>query len=119
MKKFMVIARVNGCDYLTKVAAHNAYGAEHKIIDIGVCGKHEYGVENCMAYDLEAMKIDTFRHNAINAEPIAYDELVNIINERNAEITRKDCAENRMREIEKQMKLLQEEYNKAQEIYTA
>lgn len=119
MTRFMVIARVNGCDYLTKVEAQSAYGAEHKIIDTGVCGKHEYGVENCMAYDLEAMKTDTFRYNAINAEPISYDDLVKVINERNAEIVRKDCAEDKMREIERQMKLLQEEYNKAQEIYTA
>lgn len=115
----MVIARVNGIDYLAKVIAQSEYGAEHLVLDKGICGKHSYGVENCVAYDEEAMKTDTFIWNALNANPIGYDDLLKTIEKRNEEIIKRDEAENRMREIEKQMKALQEEYNKAQEIYNA
>ena len=42
MKNYMVIARIKGVDYLTKVEAESEYNAEHKILDLGICGKHDY-----------------------------------------------------------------------------
>lgn len=111
MKKFMIIAKVNGIDYLTKVEAETAAVAEHKILDLSYCGKHDYGVTACMAYDADAMKTDTFICNAIHAEPVSVEALVTIIDKRNRRIQKLDEAENRLAEIEKQMKALEEERN--------
>lgn len=119
MTGYMVIAKVNGVEYLTKVFAESEYNAEHKILDQGICGKHLYGVDACMAYNTKAMKTDTFIYNAIIAEPIAYESLIEIINYRNEEIKKQDEAENRIFEIEKQMKALQAELDKAKAILTA
>ena len=109
MKWYMVIAQVNGRDFLTKVQANSMMGAEHVILDRGVCGKHTYGVTACTAYDESTMKYDTFYMNAIKAETIDFGMLVEIIEKRNAEIIAKDEAEKRIEEIEKQMKQLQDE----------
>ena len=109
MKWYMVIAQVNGRDFLTKVQANSLMGAEHIILDRGVCGKHTYGVTACTAYDESTMKYDTFYMNALNANPIDLGMLVEIIEKRNAEIIAKDEAEKRIEEIEKQMKQLQDE----------
>ena len=103
---FMVIAQVNGVDYLTKVLAESAYSAEHGIMDMGICGKHTYTVTACMAYDRKAMKTDTFIGAALNAVPIDIEKLTDIINARNVEIQNKDEAEKRIREIEKQIEHL-------------
>lgn len=111
MKKFMIIAKVNGIDYLTKVEAETAAGAEHKILDLSYCGKHDYGVTACMAYDADAMKTDTFICNAIHAEPVSCEALIVIIDKRNRELERLDEAERRLAEIDKQMKALEEERN--------
>ena len=105
----MVIARVDGSDYLTNVEAPSAYSAEHYIIDKGICGLHDYGVENCMAYDAEAMKTDTFIFFAMDAEPITYAKLVSKILQRNEVIQMRDEAEKRTKEIKKQIKELNEE----------
>ena len=113
---YMVIAKVNEIDYLTSVDSETAYGAEHKVLDLSICGKHTYGVTNCMAYDVEDMKYDTFRYNAITAKPVSFEALSEIIEERNAEIREKDEAEERIRQIEQQMKYLTEEMSKAKAI---
>ena len=119
MTNFMIIAKVNGVEYLTKVSTESEYSAEHRILDMGICGKHEYGVEACMAYTTKAMKTDTFIVNAINAEPIALEDLARIISWRNKEIEKKDEAESRIHEIEKQMKALQSELASARAILKA
>lgn len=113
--KYMIIAEVNGKDYLTKVIAESAGNAEHMILDLSICGKHTYGVTACMAFDSELMKTDTFVYSAIDAEPISFEALKEIIDKRNAEIKRKDEAEDAIEAIKKQMKDLQErlELNRA------
>ena len=115
-EKYMIIATVNGIDYLTKVYAESAGGAEHVILDIGVCGKHDYSVTGCMAFDADAMKTDTFVYNALNASPINFNELVKIITERNEAILKKDEAEKRIEALEKQMKELQIQLEEAKAI---
>lgn len=109
MKQFMIIAKVNGIEYLTKVEAETAAGAEHKILDLSYCGKRGYGVTACMAYDADAMKTDTFICNAIRAELVSVEALIVIIDKRNRELKRLDEAERRISEIDKQMKKLEEE----------
>ena len=109
MKDYMVIARVNDIDYLTKVSAESEYQAEHLILDKGVCGRHTYGVTNCMAYTNETMKYDTFIYNALSANPISLDDLIEIIEKRNAEILEADRLEDRVRDIKREMKRLQDE----------
>lgn len=109
MKNYMVIARIKGVDYLSKVEAESEMSAEHKILDAGICGKHEYGVESCMAYDYDMMSTETFRAHALNAEPISLDALKVKIEVRNAEIRQRDYAEKRITEIEKKIEQLKAE----------
>lgn len=116
MNIYMIIATVNGIDYLTKVNAESESSAEHMVLDLSVCGKHTYGVTACMAYGADAMKYDTFIYNAINANPVSFEMLKEIIEKRNAEILEKDAAEERIRAIEKQMKDLQKQLEEAKAI---
>ena len=116
MKNHMVIARIKGVDYLTKVEAESEYSAEHKILDVGICGKHNYSVECCMAYDYDMMSTETFRAHALNCLPISIEELTRVILERNAEIKKKDNAERRITEIEKQIERLKAEHEENKKI---
>lgn len=103
---YIVIAVVNNIDYLTKVEAESTSAAEHAILDLGVCGKHTYGVTACIAYSALEIKTDAFIGHALSANPVSFDELKEIIKKRNAEILEKDEAEERIAKIEKQMKEL-------------
>lgn len=116
MNNYMIIARIKGVDYLSKVEAENEMSAEHKILDRGICGKHEYGVECCMAYGYDAMQTETFRAHALNCLPISIADLTRIILERNAEIKKKDDAERRITEIEKQIERLNAELEENKKI---
>lgn len=109
MKDYMIIARVNGIDYLTKVQAETAGGAEHKILDEGYFWHHEYSVEACMAFDAKAMKTDTFIYSAISATPIGLEALILTIQIRNKQLQKLDEAARRIREIDKQLKALEAE----------
>lgn len=109
LTNYMVIARVKDVDYLVTIEAESLYQAEHKILDLSVCGKHTYGVTACTAYDAETMKTDTFVFFALYAKTVRTEELFDIIDRRNEEITRKDEAEDRIREIEDTMDKLQKE----------
>lgn len=117
MKTYIVIARVNNIDYLTKVCADTDGGAEHKILDLSICGKHTYGVTSCMAYNKSTMKYDQFILNALEAQPVSFETLKEIIKKRNDEIRKSDEAEERIREIEKQIKALQMELESARAIF--
>ena len=120
-QRFFVIAMVDGMTYLTKVWAESTGGAEHKVLNLGFCGKHEYGVEGCTAYDAAAMKTDCFRYEALEAEPIDYPKLIRIIEERNRWIKQKDAAEIRenlekeIRELTEKLELLKAEHDEALE----
>jgi len=119
MASFMIIATINNSNYLTKVNAESASGAEHMILDLSVCGRHTYGVTACMAYCNEDMKYDQFIYSALDASPISFDALKELIEKRNAEIMERDAAEERIRMIEENMKNLQEELAKARAILSA
>jgi recombinational DNA repair ATPase RecF len=69
-----------------------------------------------MAYDDKSMKYDTFIYSALSAKAVSFDELKELIEKRNEEIREKDAAEERIAQIEKQMKELTEELAKAREI---
>lgn len=103
---FYVIATVGKQDYVTKLNARNAAHAEHQIIDMGYCGKHEYGVEACCAYDSDAMRTEAFASALYFAEPVSVEELGHIIQDRNAEIELAEMAAARKEEINKQIKEL-------------
>lgn len=109
MENYIIITNVGGVNYMTKVEASSEYHAEHKILDLGICGKHEYSVDGCMAYGYEAIKTETFASYALNAEPISLDALKVKIEVRNAEIRQRDYAEKRITEIEKQIERLKAE----------
>ena len=109
LTNYIVIAIVNDVYYLVNIEAESLYQAEHKILDLGVCGKHTYGVRACMAYDAETMKTDTFVFNALGSKTVSAEELFDIIDRRNEEIARKDEAEDRIKEIEDTMDKLQKE----------
>lgn len=110
---YMVVARVNGIDYLTKVNAESNYSAEHQVMDLGICGKHDYSVTACMAYDREAMKTDTFIGAALNAAPITFNALADLIERRNQEILVRDETEHRISVIEKKIQELTSELEAA------
>lgn len=109
MKAFMIIARVNGIDYLTKVNAESESGAEHVILDLSYCGRHTYGVEACQAFDVDMMKTECFRYAAIDAEPISFLALKEIIDLRNDFIKQRDETEDKIRETKKQIEVLQKQ----------
>lgn len=119
MKTFMIIANVNGIDYLTKVDAESNAAAEHKVLDLSYCGRHDYGVTACMACDAAAMRTDCFIMNALAATPVDFEKLTQIIEARNAEIREHDEAEKRVEQIEKQMKELEKRLADAKAILAA
>lgn len=119
MQYYIVITGIRNDLYMTRVLAPSACSAEHFILDKGICGKHGYGVDTAMAYDEETMKTDTFAFSAIRADPISLSELSEIIEANNAWIKAKDEAEDKVREIEAQMKKLSEELEKAKKTLAA
>lgn len=126
MKSFYIIARVKGMDYLTKVSAETALSAEHMILDAGICGKHEYGCDACMAYDANAMKTDAFIGAALHAEPVSLCELIEKIEKNNDRIKAKDDAENAyilkqrmVEEIRRQMEIAEKELIEAKKAFEA
>ena len=116
MKAYMIIATVNGIDYLTKLNAESENSAEHAVLNLSICGRHTYGVTACMAYDDKSMKYDHFIYSALQAKAFSFDELKKLIEKRNAEIREKDEAEDRIAQIEMQMKQLSEELEKSKAI---
>lgn len=109
MENYMIIANVGGVCYMTKVEAISAIAAEHKILNLGICGKREYGVDGCTAYDYKAMRTETFISNALMSKPVSLDVLTVKIEVRNAEIRQRDYAEKRITEIEKKIEQLKVE----------
>lgn len=123
MKSFYIIARVAGKDYLSKVSAETVLSAEHMILDAGICGKHEYGCDACMAYGANAMKTDTFIGAALHAEPVS---LCDLMEKNNARIKAKDDAENAyilkqkmVEEIRRQMEIAEKELIEAKKAFEA
>lgn len=112
MNTYLVIARVNDTDYLVKVKADSLNGAEHLILDEGYTGKHTYGVTASMAFDKQLMRTDTFICSALGAEPISFGELIKIIAARNDEIRKSDERENRINELNKNIKVMSEELDR-------
>lgn len=112
---FMIICTVKGNDYLTQVYAESESGAEHKVLDLSYSGRHTYGVTNCMAYDADAMKTDCFVYTALQATPITFENLKEVIKDRNREIAAADEKEAKIEALEKQMKALQAQLDKCKE----
>ena len=70
MKDFMIIAKVNGVEYLTKVSAESEGGAEHKILD-----DVYYGVETCQAFSMQELGTEIFASLSANCETISFAEM--------------------------------------------
>ena len=109
MENYMVIAKVEDVYYMTKVEAISEISAEHKILNLGICGKREYSVEGITAYDYKAMRTETFISNALMSKPISLDALKVKIEARNAEIRKRDNAEKEIERIQKQIKELEKQ----------
>ena len=114
--EYIVIADINKTSYMVRVNAESAAGAEHKVLDLGYCGLHEYTVEAAHAFDRKTMKTDFFINLAMASVTISITELVEIIEKRNRQIETRDKAEKRVWELEKQMKQLTEELENAKRI---
>ena len=117
--KYFVIATVASNQYLVNIESHSLSSAEHMILDLGICGRHEYGVEGATAFDAKGMKTDTFIGMAMAAESTSMEELCRIVDAQNARIKAKDEAEAKIHEIEKQMKKLSEELETAKKVLAA
>ena len=117
--KYMVVAAVQNNWYLVRVEASSLGDAEHKVLDLGICGRHEYGVRGATAFDAKSMKTDTFISMAMESEPVSVEEFTEIVEAQNAWIKAKDDAEDKIREIEKQMAQLNEELAAAKRVLAA
>lgn len=116
MEKFFVICTVNSIKYLTNIEAETNLGAEHKIIDLGICGKHEYGVTTAQAFTKNETKLNFFTDMIQNCQCISYDELAQIIKTVNDTIHKKDHIEkliidktNKLKEITEELTELRAE----------
>ena len=105
----IVIAKVHGISYLTKVYEVSLIAAEHMILDMGICGRHTNGVEGCIAFDSDGMKTDTFIGEVLHSTPVELERLKEIIAKRNEEIMKKDVAETKVAELEKAIERMTEE----------
>ena len=90
---YMVLSKVAGQDYLSRVEAHSAYIAEHMILDKGTRGRHAYGVDDAQAFDEKAMKTDFFINATLHAIQISKNSLFEIIERHNENIREKDVIE--------------------------
>lgn len=111
MNDYMVMARVNGTDYITKVHARSLSHAEHIILDQAYCGKSCYGVEACIAFGADEMKTDTFIGDCLGAEPVDYNTLSETIHEYNEFIKREERRAAEIADIENQITQLAERLN--------
>lgn len=109
MKKFFVICTVNSIKYLTniEIEAETTLSAENKILDLGICGKHEYGVTSAIAFSKNETKLSLFTDMIQDCQCISYDELAQIIETVNDTIRKKDRIE----------KLIIDKTNKLKELY--
>lgn len=114
--KYIVIADINKNSYMVSVEASSFLTAEHIILDMAYCGRHEYGVDGAMAFDFYGMKYDQFIEMARNSQTVSLTEIMEIIAENNRRIETKDLAEKRIAEIEEQMKKLSKELEDAKRI---
>lgn len=106
---YMVIARVNNVDYLTRLDANSLSEAERMVLDNGICGRHEYGVTSCIAYNRDTMKCDCFIVAALNVDRMVdYDKLLDIIDKNNDRIIRADRREATQDEVERLKNRIQE-----------
>lgn len=88
---------------LTKVIADSNSSAEHMILDLGISGKHHYGVEACCAYDVDECNTDCFIGAMIHSDTISFSDLAVLIEDANARIAYEDMME---AEIVKQRALI-------------
>lgn len=109
MENFFVICTVNSVNYLTNVKAETNLSAEHKILDLGICGKHEYGVTGAQAFTQNETKLNSFTDMIQNCECISYDELAQIIENVNDTIRKKDRIEKLIIDKTNKIKELTEE----------
>lgn len=106
MEKFFVIANVNGENFMIKLEANSAAGAEHKVFDLGYCGKHEYGVQCAMAFDFDAIKTDTFANMALESEMVSFETLTSIIIDNNNRIKAREEAKRELAEKKAELEAL-------------
>ena len=111
MENFFVICTVNSINYLTNVKAESNLSAEHKILDLGICGIHEYGVTSAQAFTKKETKLNFFTDMIQNCECISYDELVQIIETVNDTIRKKliISTENKLKEFTDELTKLKSE----------
>lgn len=108
-QNYMVIASVNGVGYLTRLVANSLSAAEHQILDAGICGRHEYGVESCMAFNHDTMMTECFINSALNVERMVdLDTLLDIIDKNNDRIRRADQRETARDEVDRLKKRIAE-----------
>lgn len=117
MQPFYVIATVRNQNFLTQIYAETNAGAEHKVLDLGVCGRREYAIRSAQAFDGEAMKTDTFIGMALDASPISFEALEHIIKVENDRILKKDECAATIEHLTTEIKQLTKELEDAKRVY--
>ena len=103
---FFVIARVDGHDYLTKVEASSASGAEHAVLRLGMDVRHRYTVQASQAFGREEAKTYCFVDMAMASTPVDFPELERIIDRVNRVAKAQVEADEAQKDIERLMKEL-------------
>ena len=117
MEKYFVIVRVNNQDYMVKIESSSMGGAENVILSHSFAGIDEYSIQAAQAFDRNGMKTDFFAEAAMNADPISYAELLNIVDENSKRIRAKDELTKKKRELDrlaKQYEALKAEIEEAE-----
>lgn len=109
MRKFFVICTVNSIKYLTNVDAESGLSAEHKILDLGIRGKHECGVTDVQTFTRNETKLNLFTDMIQYCGCVSYDELAQIIETVNDTIRKKDRIEKLIIDKTNKLKELTEE----------
>lgn len=87
--KFICIIKICTTTYAVMTTADTAYQAEHKFLDKGIIGKHEYGCEACTAFSDEAPQTLTWALMTADAT-ISECEAYGLIAQNNDRIMRKE-----------------------------
>lgn len=108
MEKYIVFATIGTKEYATSLYADSAMQAEHLILDQSQATRTKYGVSGAQAFDIEAMKTDTFLGMLKNAKFVSEQEISKIIEARNTAILNEQMLEDELERIEKEIGRLEE-----------
>lgn len=83
---YLVITKVDGKEYITKVEATSMLDAEMSVRLLGQAVGDTHSVDTAFAYDMDLMKAPIFIKRALRCETVSMKELQCIIEKRTMDI---------------------------------